>query len=57
MQFLHRTMEEKCSHWLLRIVVIRMVSIAGFEVCTSVAENGIVLGCDVMTLGDQLMAF
>ena len=54
---LHKTMEEKCSQWLLKIVVIRMVSMAGFDVCTSVAENSIVLGCDVTSLGDQLMTF
>jgi hypothetical protein len=33
------------------------MSIAGFEVCISVAENGIVLGCDVTSLGYQLMTF
>jgi len=33
------------------------VSIAGFDVCTSVAENSIVLGCDVTSLGDHLMTF
>jgi hypothetical protein len=38
-------------------VVISTVSITGFDVCTGVAENGVVLGCDVISLGDQLMTF
>jgi len=34
-----------------------MVSIASFDVCIGAAENSIVLGCDVTSLGDQLMTF
>jgi len=38
-------------------VVIGTVSITGFDVCAVVAENSVVLGCDVTSLGDQLMTF